>query len=364
MIKTTVYVTRHGETEWNVEGRLQGHRDSSLTLLGKQQARWLGAKLKDVRFDAIYCSSSKRALDTAYIVRGQRDVPLFPLDAMKEMNFGSWEGHKRADIEKVDPLRDFTFWNKPHMYESVDGGESFAELSDRVFPALTEIIANHQGGTLLIVTHAVTLKLILAHFRGDPLEKLWQPPIIHPTALNKVVLDLNQRQSIIEIMGDTSHYRTVRKAVGAIVLHESKVMLVHKIASSYGKIDGVWDFPKGGVEDEDSNPEQAILRELLEETGSASFKVIRLLPEPLRITFGDEIRAKIGYERQETTMFIVEYDGDGQDWRPMDGEIDDVELVHLAELESRLSHEETREYFVKHVRETVLQLTANQVKRS
>lgn len=346
-MKTTVYLTRHGETEWNVEGRLQGHRDSELTPLGKQQARWLGAKLKDVRFNAIYSSSSKRALDTSDLIRGTRDIPLIPMDSMREIHLGAWEGRKRIDVEHTDSDRHFAFWNKPHTYVPVNGGESFIQLSERVIPALTELIAAHRGGTLLIVTHAVTLKLIMAYFRDNPLEKLWQPPMLHPTALNKVILDSDRGDATIEMVGDTSHYSVVRRAVGGIVFQGNQVMLVHKVASSYGKMDGVWDFPKGGIEDTDSNPEQAIIRELREETGSDCFRIIQRLPEPLTITFGEEIRAKIGYVRQETTMFLVEYFGNGYDWMSIDGEIDDIAMINLSDVENRLSHEETKDYFLK-----------------
>ncbi|MBD2865217.1 histidine phosphatase family protein [Paenibacillus oceani] len=349
-MKTTLYLTRHGETEWNVEGRLQGHRDSALTQLGKQQAEWLGAKLEKVPIDAIYCSSSKRASDTADRIRGTRDIPIIPMDSLKEIHFGDWEGQNRVDLERTDSAKYSAFWNEPHTYVPSSGGESFVQLSERVIPALTELIAAHRGGTLLIVTHAVALKMMMAYFRGDPLKKLWQPPIIHPTALSKVVLDADRGDTAIEMLGDTSHYRVVRKAVGAIVFQGNKVMLVRKVASSYGKMDGVWDFPKGGVEDSDSDPEQAVLRELLEETGSDRYRIVRQLPEPFTFTFGEEIRAKIGYERQETTMFIVEYLGNGDDWELTGGEIDNIAMVDLADVESRLSHEETRDYFLKYVK--------------
>ncbi|MEF3311091.1 histidine phosphatase family protein [Paenibacillus sp. GYB004] len=349
-MKTTLYLTRHGETEWNVEGRLQGHRDSALTQLGKQQAEWLGAKLEKVPIDAIYCSSSKRASDTADRIRGTRNILLIPMDSLKEIHLGGWEGQKRIDLDRTDSARHFAFWNKPHTYVPLTGGETFVQLSERIIPALTELIAAHQGGTILIVTHAVALKMMMAYFRGDPLEKLWQPPFIHPTALSKVVLDSDRGDTAIEMLGDTSHYRAVRKAVGAVVFQGNKVMLVHKVASSYGKMDGVWDFPKGGIEDSDSSLEQAVLRELQEETGSDCFRVVQRLPEPFTFTFGEEICAKIGYERQETIMFIVEYLGNGDDWKLTGGEIDNIAMVDLADVESRLSHKETRDYFRKYVK--------------
>ncbi|WP_412973888.1 histidine phosphatase family protein [Paenibacillus sp. OAS669] len=93
-MKTTLYLTRHGETEWNVEGKLQGHKDSPLTNLGKRQAKWLGASLKEIEFDAIYSSPSPRTYQTAEIIREERKIELSSCDSLKEIGLGSWEGQK------------------------------------------------------------------------------------------------------------------------------------------------------------------------------------------------------------------------------------------------------------------------------
>lgn len=92
---TTIYLVRHGQTEWNVLHRFQGHMDSPLTKLGIQQAEWLGEALQHDPIDLIYSSTSNRAFHTAEIIRGNRDVAVTACDEFKEINLGVWEGQHR-----------------------------------------------------------------------------------------------------------------------------------------------------------------------------------------------------------------------------------------------------------------------------
>lgn len=89
MATTTVYLTRHGQTEWNVQQRMQGHQDSPLTPLGVQQAEWLGKGLREVPLDAVYASSSPRTLRTAEIILGERGIPVTACDEFKELCMGA-----------------------------------------------------------------------------------------------------------------------------------------------------------------------------------------------------------------------------------------------------------------------------------
>lgn len=207
-MKTTLFLTRHGETEWNVEGKLQGHKDSPLTLLGRQQARWLGKSMHNIQLDAIYCSSSQRACHTAKIIRGTRELAISACDSLKEINMGTWEGRNRVELESTCPKEHSIFWSTPHLYKPHNDGETFVQLRERIIPAIKEIIAQHKGGHILIVSHAIALKVIMTHFRGDSLEHIWTPPIIQPASLSKV--SVNDAESIIEQYGDVSHYQTVR----------------------------------------------------------------------------------------------------------------------------------------------------------
>lgn len=205
MKKTTLYITRHGQTEWNVAKIMQGHHDSPLTELGVSQATWLSEALSHIDFAAIYSSSTLRARRTAEILLRQRSIEVVAHDHLREIYMGEWEGRKASELEERYSEEFAAFWNNPHLFKPVHGGESYYDLQERVVPLLKTIIARHEGEEVLIVTHAGTLKMIMGHFGKRPLADLWKPPIIEPTGLCKVVIE--DGSPTIELYGDTSHYR-------------------------------------------------------------------------------------------------------------------------------------------------------------
>ncbi len=89
---TTIFFTRHGETEWNTQRRMQGWLDSPLTEKGKLQAVYLGERMKAISLATIYSSDAPRATTTADLIRGGRNIPIVPLKELREMCLGEWEG--------------------------------------------------------------------------------------------------------------------------------------------------------------------------------------------------------------------------------------------------------------------------------
>lgn len=197
-----IYVTRHGETQWNREGRLQGWKNSNLTQNGIENAKKLGESLKDIDFDCIYCSPLGRAVDTANYIRGDKDTKIITVDELREMNFGSWEGMEHARVEELYTTQSFNLWNKPHLYEPIDG-ESFQELFDRVNKALNDIIKNSTAENVLLVSHAVVIKAIYATVKGHSLEHLWDPPYMKDTCLT--ILEAIDDEVKIVLEADVSH---------------------------------------------------------------------------------------------------------------------------------------------------------------
>lgn len=204
-MQTTLYLTRHGQTEWNLNKKMQGHLDSPLTDYGMRQAEWLKERLENIQFDAIYSSSSPRAFSTAQILSGNRPLPISTLDSLKEINMGQWEGQQIDWIQQQFPVQYDLFFNEPHLYRPTGHGESYSELLERTIPALNHILAEHQGKQVLIVTHRITLKVIMSYFLGKPLHEIGSMPDIHPTALCKMIM--NNDVPKVELYGDTSHYR-------------------------------------------------------------------------------------------------------------------------------------------------------------
>lgn len=191
---TAIYLIRHGETEWNVERRIQGWGDSPLTALGRQQALDLGSQLADVPCQAIYASTSQRAIDTAHAVRGQRDLPLALWPELRELGFGPWEGQASAELEQRDAERFHAFWNTPLEY-TLDGAETLDALHLRVQRSIGLICAQHPGQTVFVVTHTVFIKMALLIHQGRSLGQLWDPPYIHPASHRVITCDSGFGQS-------------------------------------------------------------------------------------------------------------------------------------------------------------------------
>jgi len=205
---TTLYVTRHGETEWNTEGRMQGWNDSPLTGLGINQAYWLYDRLKDMNFNAIYSSPAGRAYKTAEILKGERNIEIISHDALKEINLSEWEGLDQKSIKEKDEEQFHNFWKAPHLYKPLSG-EDFVELQHRVTAGIREIVKNHKDETVLIVTHTMTLKALMASLKSKPISTIWDPPFIKQTSLT--VIEIDDDKINIEMYADASHHKEIEE---------------------------------------------------------------------------------------------------------------------------------------------------------
>lgn len=199
-----IYITRHGETEWNVQGRLQGWKDSPLTAKGIHYATLLGRSLLNIPFQTIYSSPSGRAVKTANLIQMNRNIPIRVQENFKEINFGNWEGKTKEDIELHSKQQYENFWANPENYNHQNhNGESLQSLKKRVKTELLNIIEEEKVGNVLIVTHAVTVRVILSICFDIPPEKLWEGPFIQGTSLTIVSWD--GKDFLLEKMGDMSH---------------------------------------------------------------------------------------------------------------------------------------------------------------
>jgi probable phosphoglycerate mutase len=197
-----IYITRHGETEWNKEGRMQGWEDSRLTQKGIDNAKKLGESLKDIDFSCIYCSPLGRTVETAEHIRGDRDINIVYDDSLKEMYFGIWGGMMHSEIMELFPDQHENFWQKPHLYEPVQG-ESYSEFIERVKKGFYNIVNNASGENILLVTHAGVKKAIYLILKNLPVEEFWGPPFMYDTCLT--VLEKNGDEIRFVLEGDTSH---------------------------------------------------------------------------------------------------------------------------------------------------------------
>lgn len=197
-----LYITRHGETEWNKAGKMQGWKNSNLTEKGAANARTLGRSLNHIEFDCIYCSPLGRAIETANHIRGDKATEIILWEDLKEMSFGVWEGLCHEEIEEMYPDEHYNFWHRPHRYRSIDG-ESYQELIDRVSKAIEDIAKAEKGDNILIVAHAAVIKAIYTIIKKQSLEEFWQPPYMNDTCLS--IIEVNDDGLSFVLEADVSH---------------------------------------------------------------------------------------------------------------------------------------------------------------
>lgn len=202
---TTIYLTRHGETMWNLEKRLQGWMNSPLTKDGIIQAKRLSERLDHMGLDVIYSSTSERAHETAIILKGNKDIEIILEAELKELAFGSWEGKTLDELATSDEYgKEYhNLFNNPSRYKPF-GGETLKELEQRALNVMNKIIKENQGKTVLVVTHGITLKALIAFFQNMNLEDLIIEEVMGQTSLTKIVIE--NHKHVIEFKNNTDHY--------------------------------------------------------------------------------------------------------------------------------------------------------------
>ena len=161
MTTTRFCLVRHGETDWNVERRLQGHTDIDLNPRGLVQATQMARALKhmDLQFDALYTSDLLRARQTANAIEQVFEVTAINHSALRERHLGTLQG---LSINEA-PLAEPELW-KIHLdrdlNHSMRGGESIVQFSERIKTALEEILQKHAGKTVLLVSHGGAIEMM------------------------------------------------------------------------------------------------------------------------------------------------------------------------------------------------------------
>jgi len=197
-----IYITRHGETEWNKAGIMQGWKNSNLSEMGNENAKKLSQHLASIKFDAIYSSPLGRAMETATHLKGERNLEIIQLEHLKEMGFGIWEGMPHLEVQETYTEEQHNFWNQPHLYQPIDG-ESYEELMERVKIGLEKIIDDNAGENVLVVAHAAVIKAVFAIIKNIPLENFWQPPYIKDTCLSIIQVKDDGMEFVLE--ADVTH---------------------------------------------------------------------------------------------------------------------------------------------------------------
>ena len=199
----TFYIARHGQTNWNILGKTQGHGNSDLTDKGKEQAQQLASALKEYPIDLIFTSDLGRAIETAQIIGKEIDVKVEETNALREMGFGAWEGLLIDEIKKDYSSAYDTWRNEPHLVD-IPGGETLHIIKERVDNFIKELNDKYDNKHILLVSHTITVRVMLLSFLNSGVENIYRIKQDN-TALN--IVEFRNYGPVIHKLNDTSHIK-------------------------------------------------------------------------------------------------------------------------------------------------------------
>ena len=198
---TRILFARHGETDWNREGRWQGHSDRPLNAAGAAQAEALARRLATERLDALYTSDLLRAAQTAAAVSRETGLEAIVTPGLREVDVGDLAGLDRAEAARRYPDW-YTRWREG-VVESYPGGERFTDLRDRALAAFDRIADRHAGGTAVAVCHNGIVRAIVLHALG--LEPGERPRIAPGPNCSLTVIEQRRRRLVLVALNDSGH---------------------------------------------------------------------------------------------------------------------------------------------------------------
>lgn len=201
---TRLLLVRHGATTATEEGRFSGSSGVELSETGRSQAARLGERLADHDISAVYSSPLSRALNTARIVASHLNIEPVTRDGLQEISHGQWEGLTREEVEKQF-VGEYAAWEADPFTFAPVGGESGVAVLARALPVIRQIVSQHPGQQVLIVSHKATLRLLLSSLLGFDARGYRDRLDQSPACLNVVDFKDPVRARLM-LFNDTSHY--------------------------------------------------------------------------------------------------------------------------------------------------------------
>jgi broad specificity phosphatase PhoE len=156
-----IILVRHGETEWNASEVFRGKADIPLNDVGLEQARLLGAYLKDEKLEAVYSGPLSRAVKTAQAIAGPQNLPVNIVSNLDDLDCGEWEGKPLKEVKKKYP-EIYQDWVDTPEQVRIPGGESLADVRARALPFVQDAVARVEEGKLVFVSHRAVHKVIIS----------------------------------------------------------------------------------------------------------------------------------------------------------------------------------------------------------
>lgn len=201
---TRIYMVRHGATQLSTEDRFAGAVDIELSEEGKFQAARLAERLADDQIAAVYASPMKRTIQTATILAIPHNIPVIQRDGLREIHHGHWESMRRADVE-AQFSDEYAAWEEDPFTFAPQGGEAGVNVIARALPILREIVLEHRGHNVLVVSHKATIRLLISSLLGFDARGYRDRLDQSPACLN--VLDFKDTvRARLMLFNDVSHY--------------------------------------------------------------------------------------------------------------------------------------------------------------
>jgi probable phosphoglycerate mutase len=201
---TRVFLIRHGATTWSAEDRFSGATEVALSDEGRKQALALAGRLGNEPIAAIYASPMGRTVETAEIVARPHGKELQLRDGFREICHGRWEQLTRHEVDQRFPEEAAAWEEDPYTFAPL-GGESGLAVTARALPALIEVVREHPGETVAVVSHKATIRLLLSSLLGFDPRRYRDNLDQSPAALN-VVDFKDPAHARLTLFNDTSHY--------------------------------------------------------------------------------------------------------------------------------------------------------------
>ena len=203
---TRLVITRHGQSIANAEYRFAGHSDFDLSEIGKAQAELTSQYIcANEKINVIYSSDLLRAYNTAAPTAKKLGLEIIPTEELREIYAGEWEGRTTAELA-VEFEEDFGVWKNDYANSRCTGGESTAEVYDRVVATVKRLAEKHDGKTLLLSTHATVVRALCAHSLGLTADRTGEIPFTHNASINIFNYEdgklIPEKMDIVEHLGD------------------------------------------------------------------------------------------------------------------------------------------------------------------
>ncbi len=181
---------------------------------GREQVRRLAVRLSNDKMTAVYASPLGRTVETARILADPHQLPVETCDGLREISHGRWEQKTRREVEEQFPEEAAAWEEDPYTFAPV-GGESGLAVTARSLPVLMEIVRSHPGGSVLVVSHKATIRLLLSSILGFDPRRYRDNLDQSPAALN--IVDFKDAvHARLTLFNDTSHYDNAGLAIPAV----------------------------------------------------------------------------------------------------------------------------------------------------